>query len=456
MIALAAVCLLAALPAFAYVSVPRLGGLNGSGPTAEMVTSIAINPAAIGRLTGNRFFLDVNGTYFVAKFYRDGDVPGTDHGYGETGTSYLSPVPFLGFTTDFGRNDLTWGAAAYVPFGRNALWPEDGPQRYELTTLDLKGYYLTSALAYRFGRNLIVGGGASLVYFQLDTDRSYDLATLFYDLAADLMGYDFPPGTVPYESPEWEAVVRTRQGGFAFGWNAGVLISPIDWLDVGIAYTSRVSLALTGTFDLELPTTPFNLFGILPLPEGVKSMLNDVADIRTPAHVKGRTKMTTTMPQSVAVGATWHATPRLDFDLAATWTDWSQYEDLTVRFDATNSDLAIPTEHIPTKNVPAWNFSALVRGRPRDILELGLGAQYETDSVPERWASAYNVNARKVDALAYFDWKVTRRVAWGLGYSRVFFFDKVVHGSAVGEAGSARGRYAASVDRLGTHLEVNW
>ena len=455
--ALLAACLvLGAVPAFAYISVPRVGGLNGTGPTAEMVTSIYANPAAIGRLTGSHFFFDANGTYLVARFTRDGIDPATRGKYGEVGTAYLSPIPFVGFTTDFGRNDLTWGAAAYAPFGRNALWPKDGTQRYELTTLDIKGYTLTSALSYRFGHNLMLGGGVSLVYFTLDTARSYDLAPSFYTLSEEFLHYSFPQGTVPYQSSLWEARIRARQGGFSWGWNVGLLISPVDWLDLGASYTSHVPLALRGTFTLDLPTTPFALFGLVQLPWGVKSLLEMIAGIRTPDRVKGTTVMRLTLPQNVAAGATFHASRRVDVDLSARWTDWAEYKDLAVTFHSENSQLELPKDRIPLRNVPAWEFAGLLRVRPIEILTVGLGALYETDLIPERWSSAYNVNAPKIDAMAYFDWKVAPKVAWGLGYSHVFFFDKDVDHSAVGVTGSALGRYQVSVDRLGAHVDVAW
>lgn len=456
LVAALAVLLGAAGVAQAYVGIPRVGGLNGTGPTAPLVTSIYTNPAAIGQLRGYHFFIDVTPSVSAARFSRAGTDPATGEGYEEVGFMTISPVPFLGFTTDFGRRDLTFGVAAYVPFGRESLWPDDGAQRYELTVMNLKDYYLTPALAYNIGDTLMIGAGFSVVFSRFMSVCSYDVATMFYDLASDLLGFKFPVGTVPYQSEEWEATIEVEGSGFSYGWNVGVLFKPFDWLDVGVSYTSHVHRTVTGDFYMELPTDSFNLFGLIELERGVQSLLEDVAGIPTPNRIKGDVTTGTTLPQNVTFGVTVRAGDVVALDLAARWVDWSQYRSLRLEFDPTNTDLDLPTERVYFKNVPAWGFSGLLRLRFTEDLVWGIGLMYENDSIPERWNSAANLNSRKIDAMTYFNWRISSRFSWGLGFSHVHFFEKRVHYSQVGTTQSAAGRYLAYSTRLGLHFDVNW
>ena len=442
--------------AFGYLSVPRVGGLNGTSPTAAMVTSIFTNPAAIGQLEGYHFFFDITPTYYMAEFSREGTNPDTGKNYEDVGLNHLSPVPFLGFTTDFKTDFVTFGVAAYVPFGRGGGWPEDGAQRFELTFQDVKGYYLHPAVSFHFGDMFFLGGGVSGIYFKMESDRSFDLAGFFYDLSEDMLGMKFPQGTVDYESSEWEAVIKTYNGGFGVGWNAGVLIKPLDWLTIGASYTSHINLAMEGFFYLDLPTEQFDLFGLIGLEKGVLSLLTDVAGINSPSRVKGQTKVWMTMPQNFALGVAFQIHPKVVLDTAARWTDWSQYSDMRIEFKSENSDLEIPADRIYFKNNPAWEFGGIIKAElPKDF-QLGIGALFEEDSIPERWTAAYNVNADKIDGMIYFSWKVHEKVTWGLGYSQIHFFEKIIDNSVVSSTQSANGRYLTEVYRLGAHIDVNW
>ena len=451
------VILLAGGSAFAYLSTPRVGGLNDSGPAAAMVTSIFTNPAAIGLMKGNHFFFDANGTYFRAAFKRSGTDTENGGSWDSAGFGRLMPVPFIGFTTKLGTDWFTLGAAAYVPFGREATWPRNGSQRYELTDLNAKDYTLTPAFSLRFHKMFYIGAGFNLQYVTMLTERSYDLAPEFYTLSASLLGVSIPRGFVPFQAPEWQARIHTDTAGFNYGYNAGLLFRPFDWVDIGASYTSATWVAMDGTFKLQLPTQPFTLLGLIPLQHGMRSLLSNIAGFKeVPETIKGKCKMYLVLPQSVNMGAKFKPEKHWEVDAGARWTDWSQYENLKVRFKSKNSDVALPSDNIPFKDVPTWEWSLGLTYKTVHGIRFGVNAAYEQDAVPERVSGAYNIDAPKVDALGWVNWQVTQMVDLGLGYSHVFYFDKKVDQSAIGDVGSAEGVYKVSVDRVGVNVGVVW
>jgi|GEM_PF-5362781 len=443
--------------AYAYIGIPRVGGLNQTSPVEDMVTSIWTNPAAIGQLRGYHLFADVTGTYFRANFERDGEDPITGDQWDDAGFATLMPVPFVGFTGDLGTDFFTLGTAVYAPFGRTTDWPEDGSQRYELTILNMMAVYCTPAFSLNIMDKLFVGAGFNLIYFNFESERSYDLATFFYDLGADLLGYKFPEGTVPYQSPEWEATINTTGSGINYGFNVGLLLKPLDWLDVGVSYTSHVNVSMQGEFWLEVPTEPFALFGLLELENGVQSLLTDVAGLeKVPSRIKGDSKIYLVLPQIINMGLEIRPHEKWEIDLGARWVDWSQYHDILVEFESKNSDLDVPKARVFFKSVPTWDFSVGFTWKLRNDMRLGMSGIYEQDSIPEKWASSANLNAQKIDGLIFYRWQVSEKVGWGLGVSHVQFFDKKVDETSVNEVGSPIGNYQVSVSRLGVNLELKW
>ena len=81
--------------------------------------------------------------------------------------------------------------------------------------------------------------------------------------------------------------------------------------------------------------------------------------------VKGGAKGDITMPQSVMLGVNWQATEKLNLGFAATWTDWTSYDVLNVKFDR----FPIPASSSVKDWEETWRFS--------------VGAEYQ---INENWA----------------------------------------------------------------------
>ncbi len=414
-------CNAAAHASAAGIGVPRVGGMNPSGPAEGMVTAIYHNPAAMSLLDGTHVFLDVTATYFQSEFDRDGVDPFTGRPYKEVGFSTVTPVPFVGITSDLGLEKLTFGLGAYVPFGRIAHWPERGTQRYQLIDVEIQSYTFSPAVALDLTHDISIGASLNIIYQVVNSKVSVDLAEMFEDLASEMLKYRFPEGSIRREQPEWEGTLESRNGGFNFGWGAGLLLRPAKWLDVGACYQSQVNITARGDFNLELPTRPFNLFGFFEAPNGVVSLLNDLAGLDTPTTIRGDTTFSFRLPQSLTIGFQFRPDEFWAIDLSVNWTDWSVYDKIKVRFKSANSDLDMPPNEVLAEYVDSYYVNLGASWRPTARTRFGVWVMYETDAVPDNTRSVLNVDAEKVDLLVAGSVKITDSFNLGLGFSHIFY-----------------------------------
>jgi hypothetical protein len=155
------------------LSAARFGGEHGH-PTADNPTAIYYNPAGIALKPGTRIFLDGNLAFRRASYDRPesaindpgGGTP-SDALDANAGTAKLacktpSSAPSSAPAPIFGTKVFAAGAAAYFPFGGQAVWGQntkyagdsaypgaiDGVQRWYTIDGKIRSMYLTGAMAF--------------------------------------------------------------------------------------------------------------------------------------------------------------------------------------------------------------------------------------------------------------------------------------------------------------------
>ncbi|MGM0575033.1 MAG: OmpP1/FadL family transporter [Myxococcota bacterium] len=137
---------------------------------ADNPTAIALNPGALTRLSGNHVY--VNNTFFHSSttFRRvESSIPRTDElAFSPTETvrneKPLFPLgPFGVAVSDFGLEDFTFGFGVWGPNAiGNKEFPVDGGQRYMLTRMEAKLFFVGGAVAW--GKPDEFGLGLTLMY----------------------------------------------------------------------------------------------------------------------------------------------------------------------------------------------------------------------------------------------------------------------------------------------------
>ncbi len=155
---------------------------------------------------------------------------------------------------------VTLGLGAYAPFGALLDLDDNGPQQWALQSATIVGLFVTPAVGVQVTDWLQVGVGVSAVFGTLEIAKTVDLAgteLIGGALREPPIGQDNDFGaSAPTGVRELDITSRpfSIRGGSALGWsfNAGVLITPVDGLDIGLSYTHEAAMTFRGDFYLNM------------------------------------------------------------------------------------------------------------------------------------------------------------------------------------------------------------
>lgn len=386
---------------------PLLSSAYGSGLSAPVIGTSASsavnrdpaavywNPAMLGPLLRDKksdwlvgasiLYLDVNfdrerlGDYQHRDSLRflapvpEGDINPELTGAAGTGHAagfIPAPAPqlFFGYALD---DEFAVGMGMFVPFGAVLEFPDDGPQKWALQSVELLSVEVSAAASWRAHEDFSIGVGGGLVGGLLRLRKVVDLAST--PLMADAFANppigqpnSFGP-SAPSEVRELDILSREVDIGPGLGWTwvarAGVEWRPIDDLQLGLAYMHRVPMVFNGGFVLDMDD-PF--FTIDLEPQGLKY----------PGTIEGEAEVEFPLPPSLNAGASY----QID-------SQWTVAVTSSVFFNSVVDEL-----------VASLASNQLVQP------ELGLGTG-ATVALPRRWADTVQVELRGM----------YRNDAWHLG-----------------------------------------
>ncbi len=237
--------------------------------------------------------------------------------------------------------DNMWiGLAMTVPFGMGTEYKDEWPMNKRGISAEVLTFDFNPNVAWKVSDKLSLGAGMSIQY-----------------AAADLKmhkGMEVGQGdqTVPVEfNSEVDA------DSFAWGFNVGLMWSPLENLRFGLSYRSRINHNADG--DLEL--TDFD-----PAMVGAKfpNTLDASATISTPAWLMAT--------------AAWDVNDLLSLYATFRWTDWSSFDELTIK---TNSPMV--GDSIKNKWQDTYLFSVGADLRFTNWWTFRAGIGYETSAVDD-------------------------------------------------------------------------
>jgi long-chain fatty acid transport protein len=407
----------------------RFGGENAT-PTADQVTAIYYNPAALALGRGTRVYLEGFFALRRASYDRpssaiDNRISSTENRAGtpneavgaNTGEATLSNLivsPFLGVASDLGVDNLGVGLAFYVPFGGQSSWDKvssfegdprypgavDGSQRWSTIEGELRAMYVSAAGSYYLpGPRLSFGASLSFVRQETDTVRARTAAG-----TDDLVAGD--------DVIEGRSHIDVAGNSVAAG--VGVLWQPVDDLWVGLSYQSQPGFGETGQ-----KGTLTNKFG---------AGNPNTSDV----------ELRQTLPDVVRAGLRYRIAPRVEGRLSADFQRWSAFENQCL-LDATNPDrnCALNADGSQAEgaegivvNIPRhWKNTFGVRAGASywltPALELAAGASFDTSAVPSKYIDPSLMDMTKVIAHAGVRYALLDgRLMLDATFNNVFYFSR--------------------------------
>ena len=268
--------------------------------------SVFFNPASISFLDGKmNFSLGVSGIIAETRFENKefGDVNNTESGLA---------TPFNFYATYKANDWLSFGLGVYTPYGSSVEWEKDWSGSHLVNDIDLKAIFVQPTVAVKISDKLSIGGGP--IYVNGSVNFNKNLSRSLVDVEGDRTN-----------------VTVEQKNISAWGYTLGVMIKPIEKLNIGFNYRSKVIVQAEGG-DADFENVP----GSLP---------NNLSDGKFDAELP--------LPAEVTVGLSYEFCDKFLFAFDYNFAQWSEYEALVVEFD---NDAGVSTSPRNYKDAETFRF----------------------------------------------------------------------------------------------------
>lgn len=256
-------------------------GLVGS-PFALGASSIFYNPGGLSMMdTKFSFSAGVSGIMANAVFQKDA----TDY---QARTDNPMGTPFYFYGAGMITDKLSIGLGVYTPFGSTAKWDDDWAGRYLIQNISLSAIYFQPTIGYKINEFISIGAGFVYAYGTVDLNKA-----------------------LPYND---NSSVELSGTAGNIGFNAGVMVRPLENLSIGIDYRSKVLMKV------EDGDATFNV------PDALSSSIPE----------KNKFNAELPMPANLDIGIAYEFTEKFTLALEMNYVMWSIYEELEFTFEEQN------------------------------------------------------------------------------------------------------------------------
>lgn len=418
--------------ALEHQSVSAMGyAFAGGAASAEDASVMFWNPAGMSRLTGSQAVVGLNAIYGSARFSNQGTTSPAGPAFPITGGEGGNPVglnwvPNLYYATDLSR-DVKAGIAINSPFGLRTEYPADWMGRYHAIDSVLKSVNINPAVSWKLREGVSLGGGINFQYLDAELSNAIDYGAACFGV--------FGPAACAGAgiTPQARDGIATVTGdSWGVGWNVGALFDVSRSTRLGIAYRSSVKHELEGRAAFQNPALP-----------------GAFAALTAQAQDTGA-RSTIRMPEKLSLSAHGEIDGKWSVLGDVTWTRWSRFKELRVRFDNGSPDAVTPANWRDTVRV---SLGAGYRLDDRFMLRGGIA--YENSPIRDEFRTPRIPDSAHRLVAFGLNYKVTKASSIDLGYMHAFVKDAPVSTSTP-TAGTLAGTYKVSAEVLSLQYVHNF
>ena len=411
----------------------------GAAATAEDASTVWFNPAGMMSLEKDQVVMV---GHFISpdSSFSDG---------GSTGAAVLGSQPLTGPDDDGGFNamvanfyyvakldeNMKFGFGMTTPFGLATRYDDNWVGRYHAVETDLKTINFNPSIAYKLNEDLSVGAGINIMLADVIFTSAIDFGAICY--AALTPATCTSLGAVPQQTDGFADLHGDNFSSPDFGFNLGLMYNLSEATRLGVAYRSEVTLDVEGTADFTVPSAAaFVLSSGTFTDSGINSSV--------------------TLPQSLSVSVKHDMT---DLTLLAdiTWTGWSSFDELRIKYDNVNQPDSVTTES--WEDVMRYSLGADYKYS--DALTLRAGWAYDETPIPDGERRTARVPGNDRRWLSFGGtYMLDEEFTIDVGYSHLFISNTVINNTYESSvptlAATLTGEYEASVDILSAQLRWNY
>ena len=222
-------------------------------------------------------------------------------------------------------NDKVWfGLGMTVPFGMGTEYDDDWAESEHGISATILTFDLNPNFAFKLSEKFSVGVGASIQYASADLKIRKNITE---QVKAAAEGKKPGAGAAIKD-----ASVRSEidADSIAWGWNVGMMWSPLENLRFGLSYRSKITHDAEGDLSIdELSLTPTipgtDLSQVTQLVGGTLSQMGAYGDMTGAATV--------TAPAWAMASVAWDVNDLVSLYGTFRWTDWSSFDELKIDGD---------------------------------------------------------------------------------------------------------------------------
>lgn len=305
--------------------------------------------------------------------------------------------------------DNMWiGLAMTVPFGMGTEYDDNWPLAYKGISAEVLTFDFNPNVAWKVSDKLSLGAGISIQYASADLKMQDLISNEMPDLGTANLGT--ANGEVDADSIAW-------------GFNVGLMWSPLDNLRFGLSYRSRINHNADGDFTFSNPKGP----GASHVPTDA---FDATATISTPAWAMAT--------------AAWDVNDLLSLYATFRWTDWSSFDTLDIKSPALESKGGVKTVENHWQDTYLFSVGADLRFTNWWTFRAGIGYEtspiddpkYRTAIIPDadRWWFALGSSFQATESM-----QIDVSAAW-------------LHGTGERDLYNTAGQVDGSFDKLDAYL----
>lgn len=430
-------------------------GYAGTAATAEDASVIGYNPAGIGfldgtQISGSLFIINTYGTFDGEGRYgfTNAPVPGGDGG----NAGGVTPVPALYLSHRLADNAAV-GLGIYMPFGTQTNYENGWTGRYQADLSKIFAINFNPVFAFKPTKNLSLGFGVVIQYFEAKLTNDIDAGTLAsgaaYEQQAQLSQVN-PSIPAPTQA-QLAGALSDTQGQYdvhsdlsghdvTYGFNAGILWEPTSSTRIGLAYHSATTPNIDGTVE----RTGYNQAGVtnglMPyfgpdlspaVAQGVGAQL---------ASTGGNTEAK--LPDRIDLGIRQAVTPNLALLAGVQWTHWNRLDKLVIRYDDNRTNTIIPENYDN-----AYRFAGGAEYRINPTWTVRGGLAYDQSPVDGESRDARVPDNDRLTLAIGATVRATEKLTLDFGYQHLFVHKGSINETAVdGSGNTLKGNFDISAD----------
>jgi long-chain fatty acid transport protein len=419
-------------------SVKQVGSaISGGAAAAEDASTIFFNPAGMTRLKGSQMAVGGHVIMPSSKFSGSATathplLAGISISGGEGGEA--ASTAFLpSFYFSYEVSEQLWaGVGIGAPFGLSTEYDSDWTGRYHATRSEVSTININPSLAYKVNDQLSLGAGLNFMRASAELSNAVDYSLACLGSALASLGVCTSSGLTTPASVATDGEVTVEGDDWGYGFNLGVLYEVTPKTRIGAAYRSQVKQELEGTADFDGPS------GI------------SVPALLAAAMPDGDASAAVDLPASLSMSVTTNVAPKWDLMADVTWTQWSNFEELRIKFANSTDDSVQPEEWEDTYKISlGFNYHHNAQWTWRG------GIAYDQTPIPSAELRTPRIpgNDRKWIA-AGVSYVASPRMSLDFALAHLFVSDTSIDATDITYGHNLAGTYESDVNILSAQL--NW